>query len=284
MFKQVSEAYEVLSDPQKRTIYDQYGAEGLKGGGGMGGGGMPQFRSSSFQPSNAQDIFSQFFGGASPFGMDFDMEGGGEGIRFQMGGMPGMGGMPSGFGGMHGFPGGMPGQKTGPKTASRNLPVTLEDLYTGTTKKLKITRNVNGSTVEKIIQVDIKKGWRSGTKIKFPNEGDEINGQTSDIEFIISEKPHDVYTRDKDTLRAKVKVHLWEALCGFQRVFKSLDGRNIQVKTDGVCQPGKEILVKGEGMVNSKTGEKGDLFVQVQIEFPSRIDPGKKEQIKSLLI
>jgi len=132
-FQDVSEAFEVLSDKNKREIYDQYGEEGLKGGGpppGAGGfsgfsGGYPGgsgARTFHFSPSDPNDIFSQFFsnmGGSFSMGMDDDMP-------FRMGGASagrrGMGtGMPRGFGGM-------------PRTASaepevitRPLPVSLEE-------------------------------------------------------------------------------------------------------------------------------------------------------------
>ena len=139
MFKDVNEAYEVLSDKDKRAVYDQFGEEGLKGNGGMpagaegmggspfgaGGGrpgastfsfsmgGMPGRGGGGFRPSNAEDIFAQFFGGRSPFDfMDVDDEGPSAGrgnpfgggspfAQFGMGGMGGMGGMP----GMPGMPG-----------------------------------------------------------------------------------------------------------------------------------------------------------------------------------
>jgi DnaJ homolog subfamily B member 4 len=147
-FQDVSEAFEVLSDKQKREIYDQFGEEGLKGGGapppGAGGfGGFPGFggggggtRSFHFSPSDPNDIFSQFFsgmgGGGFSMAMDDDVPFGmGRGGRTRrrgpaMGGMGGMGGMP-GMGGMGGFGMGPQSPPTEPEVITRPLQVSLEE-------------------------------------------------------------------------------------------------------------------------------------------------------------
>ena len=138
-FQDVSEAFEVLSDKNKREIYDQYGEEALKGGGPPpGAGGFSGFggsfpgggssRTFHFSPSDPNDIFSQFFsnmGGGGSFGMSMDDDmpfrmGGGSRTRRGMGG-----GMPGGFGGMPRTP---PAE---PEVITRPLPVSLEEYLSG---------------------------------------------------------------------------------------------------------------------------------------------------------
>ncbi|KAL1923564.1 uncharacterized protein VTP21DRAFT_8544 [Calcarisporiella thermophila] len=316
-FQDISEAFEVLSDKQKRTIYDQFGEEGLKGGippgGGAGGGGFPgrgffpggetfTFTTGGpggggwqgFHPSSAEDIFRQFFKMSSMGGM-----GGG------MGGMGGMsmdlddddfgGGMPGGFPGMFGAGGGArrPQASRGSSKApsvERPLPCSLEELYKGATRRLKVTRQIlDGASArpvktDKVLTIDIKPGWKAGTKIRFAGEGDELpNGQVQDIVFVIEEKPHSVYKRDGDNLRVTLDLSLLEALTGFKRTLETLDGRNLAVSSSSVVQPGQETRLSGEGMPSSKTGRKGDLIVTYNVKFPKNLTQSQKEGLAKIL-
>ncbi|WWC86485.1 uncharacterized protein L201_001362 [Kwoniella dendrophila CBS 6074] len=299
-FKKIGEAYEVLSDPNKREVYDQLGEEGLKGG---GGGGF------SFHATDPNDIFNAFFsGGGGGGGMEDifgGMGGGGGGPRMRSsrmggGGMPGMGGMgggmPGGFGG--GMGGGERSSKPPPPPGEivKPLALTLEELYKGGTKRLKITRHLqNGSQEEKILEVAYKAGWKKGTKIKFAGAGNEDEyGQSQTVTFVVEEKPHNRFERVDDDLIIKLNITLSQALLGpegggaISKEVEQLDGKRIDVSTpEGqIVQPGQETRIQGEGMPVSKAGsakKKGDLIVKWNVVFPTRITPEQKKELRKVL-
>lgn len=208
----------------------------------MGGGG-----------GGAENIFASFGGGGSSRGgprMRTSRMGGGMGGMGGMPGMGGMGGMPGGFGDEPSSSAPPPGEIIKP------LALSLEELYKGGTKRLKITRHLqSGGQAEKILEVAYKAGWKKGTKIKFAGAGNEDEyGQSQyvgspyrnfmpdanvasfrTVTFVVEEKPHNRFERVDDDLVVKLNITLSQALLGpdgggaITKEVEQLDGRRIQV-------------------------------------------------------
>ena len=177
-----------------------------------------------------------------------------------------------------------------PPALERSLAVSLEDLYKGVTKRLKVTRKVSGTggrSSDKILTVDVKPGWKAGTKIRFPREGDEYpNGAIQDIVFTLEEKPHPTFTRRGDDLVVEVELTLVEALSGFSKTVKTLDGKTLPISASSsrVIQPGQEERFPGEGMpISKKPGQKGDLVVKFVVKFPASLTAEQREGLKKVL-
>src|SRR4051812_24183102 len=169
------------------------------------------------------------------------------------------------------------------QSVQHKVPLTLEELYKGTTKRLKVTRKLlDGATgkpvtTDKVLSIDVKPGWKAGTKIKFAEEGDELpGGGAQDIEFVVEEKPHPTFKREGDHLRTTITITLAEALTGFKKTITTLDGRSLAVSNNSVITPGQEHRFPGEGMPIKTTGKKGDLIVTYNIVFPQRLDEKQK--------
>lgn len=299
---------------RKRQIYDQVGEEGLKQG--AGGGSGAQFYSNV----DPHELFSQFFGGSSPFGGIgglFSSSSAGPGsTRMFFSSSTGSGGPPgstmftdgsgdhepmdfsssnifSNFGGF-----GSPGHDSSfqqPRTRQDppiefKVDLTLEEMFRGCTKKMKITRRVlspegTTSNEDKILTIDVKPGWKAGTKITFPREGDQSVGRIpSDIIFVIGEKRHRHFVRDGNDLKYKARITLKEALCGGQIQVPKIAGGHITLPLSEIISPDTVEIISGEGMpISKQPGARGDLLVNFDINFPKSLPPSNVKSLKNLL-
>lgn len=121
--------------------------------------------------------------------------------------------------------------------------------------------------------IDVKPGWKKGTKITFPDKGNQQPNQLpADLVFVIDEKPHDLYTRDGNDLIVRQTVSLSEAIGGTTVNLTTLDGRNLSIPVTDIVSPGYELVVPKEGMpIAKEPRNKGDLKIRFDVKFPTRL-------------
>lgn len=278
-FQDLREAFEVLSDPKKRKLYDEGGEDKLKKMNSFGGGaGMDPFES----------FFGDFFGFSgghqenkeTPRGADVTVD----------------------------------------------LWVTYEELYVGQfvellrvkkvyqpakgTRKCNcrqemITRqlgpgrfqmmqqtvcdecpNMELTTQEKILEVEIEPGMKEGAEQKFHGEGEpHIDGDPGDLRVRIRTLPHPVFERRGDDLHTNATISLSDALTGFSISIKHLDGHEVRITREKVTWPGARVRKAGEGMPNyDNNHQKGALYITFNVEFPKgEINTDDKESLRQIL-
>jgi len=293
-FKEAAEAYEVLSDDNKKARYDQFGHQAFEGGGGFGGGGM-----------NMDDIFSQF------------------GDIFGGGGFSGFGG---GFGGQQ-------QRRVKGSNLRIRVKLTLEEIANGVEKKIKVKRKVQaegttyqtcgtcngsgqvtrvtntilgrmqtaspctscggaGQTIDKkpagadgqglivkeeTISVKIPAGVVDGMQLKVSGKGNDApgNGISGDLLVAIEEQDHDTLQREGDNLHYDLYVSLPDAILGASKEIDTVTGK-VRIKVEAGLQSGKILRLRGKGIPSINGYGKGDLLVHVNVWTPKTLSKEQK--------
>jgi len=267
-FKEISEAYETLSDKKKRSEYDnlrRFGAFGggqpggnpFGGAGGFGGG----FSGQTVDFGDLVDIFSSMFGGSMGSGSGFRR------TRRGVGANP----FTEGFGGFNAGP-----QKGA--SVSATLSVDFDEAIHGATKQVIIT---DSAGARKTIKVKIPKGIGDGEKIRLrglgaPGSG---GGPAGDLIVTVHVKPDQKFAREGNNIISKVTIPFKLAALGGKATVDTLT-KKVRVTIPPGTQPGARLRLKGQGLAVG--GKKGDLIVEVQVEVPTSLTAEQKAALEKL--
>ncbi len=268
-FQEATEAYEVLSDPQKRKMYDQYGhaGPGMGAGAGAGGGGDPYGRTYTWSgrgPGGAGVDFEDIFGGGRSGGfMGMSLEE----ILSALGG-----GMPPG-GGVH-------GRRQRRRAARGNdieyhLTLDFMQAIRGTTASLRL-RGDKGTS--QTLKVKIPPGVREGQRIRLKGKGQPAPGGNGDLYIIAHIGEHPYFRRDGDDIYVDVPVSITEAALGAKVDVPTIDGITTVKIPPGTSS--SQRLRLGDKGVPGKNGTRGDQYVVVKIAPPKKISDKGAELLR----
>jgi molecular chaperone DnaJ len=306
-FKEVSEAYDVLRDDQKRAAYDQYGHQAFEGGMGGNRGGSSGFGGFS----DFSDIFEEVFGRGFGGGFEGARRGGGAYSQ----GQPGADlrydvtitleqahqGLSQNIslrksdrcGDCQGS-GAAKGTKSTTCDACHGSGTmrfqqgffTLERTCTkcnGAGQMIKDPCKPCGGTgrVQKMktISITIPAGVEDGTRLRVANEGEAglRGGVSGDLYVFISVRPHDLFIRQGDDIHCQVPVPMTTAVLGGEIEIPTIDGTRANVTVPAGTQPGEKFRLKGKGMTVMRTTRRGDMIVHIMVEIPVNLNKDQKK-------
>lgn len=260
-FKEINEAYAVLSDEKKRKEYDMYGAAGFQ---------QRYSQEDIFRNFDLNDILGQF---------GFNTGGGRTGFRFGGGG----GGSPFDFFNQAG--GGCGGGGCRPQAAkgedqTYELAVTLVEVLNGAEKNISLRRS--GTTEN--VSVKVPKGIESGKRLRLSGKGAAApgGGQPGDLYLKVTVLPHEQFIRDGDNLIMEKKIPFSEACLGAAVEITTLDGKSFKIKVPAGVQPEAKLRIKGQGLPSGPIGERGDLYVKMLVQVPKQLTSEQERLVKEL--
>ena len=266
-FKEINEAYEVLSDAEKRKKYDQLGA-----GWNQPGGFQPPPGWEAQQPGGG---FQQWqWGGGENGGVEFEFGGTGFSDFFEafFGGGRGR----SAFGGFGGR------QATAERGADveADIMVTLEEALHGSTRPVSLRRT--GSNKVENYQVKIPRGVHEGQRIRLAGQGEAGvgGGRSGDLFLRVRLAKHPDFSVEGSDLVHEAKIEPWRAVLGSELLVPTLEG-NVRLKIPPGTQSGQRFRLRGRGLP-STSGTRGNLYVDVQINVPKKLTEREREVWREL--
>ncbi|HAH31688.1 MAG TPA: molecular chaperone DnaJ [Elusimicrobia bacterium] len=283
-FKEINEANEVLSNPQKRKLYDQLGENYREGqnftpppGGGFSAGGGPGFggeysRRGGFQytgQGQGRPDFSQFEGFSDFFNSIF---GGAEGFS---------GAMPGGFENAGGAEQGVYPQQTRSRLDfDAELELSLEDLIRGGRKDLSFSYRTGRKVETKNVSVNLPTGLRGDARLRLKGQGASAQGKTGDLYLKIKIAADPRFVIKGDDLEVKVTVTPWDAVLGAEICVPAIDGP-LTIKLPQNSHTGRSLRVSGRGLPK-KDGSRGDLYAVIEIDIPHRLTQEQQDLFRKL--
>ena len=248
-FKEVSEAYSVLSDDSKRSQYDTYGSTG-PGTGGFGG--------------------QQYQGGNGFEGFDFSGFQGGQNVDFDLGDI---------FGEF--FGGGFGQRMRKGRNISVDLEISFHESVFGAEKQIRFSKVSGGKMKEEKFTVTIPPDISDGQTLRLPNAGEEIkDGANGDLLMKIHVKKDNLFKKDGKNLVTELNIKLTDAVLGAKYSLKTLDG-DIELRIPEGVEFGQILRVKDKG-IPFGNNKRGDLLVKLNIKIPNRLSRKAKEDFENL--
>jgi curved DNA-binding protein len=268
LFKEIGEAYSVLSDADKRKKYDRWGhdwerieqAQAAGANFGTRPGGATQYTYTSgpnggptsgtgfnFESEDLGGLFEQLFGRASG--------GGRQRVR-----------------------------ATPRRGADIDQPVeiTLEEAFNGTQRTYTLSDSQSGES--KTVEVKIPAGATDGLRVRVAGKGEQgiSGGATGDLYLVVSVKPHPLFEREGDDLRVQVPTPLYTAILGGEVMVPTPKGTHLALKVPAETANGQRMRLGGQGMPHLNGSGRGDLFAEINVQLPKNLSPHEKDVFAEL--